>query len=77
MTQLTVREARTQRRQPMTQEVLAEKVGVDQAYVSLVERLLRNPSDEIKGRFARALGCPLSSLRFAGTSNPTDLQVAS
>lgn len=65
MTQLmTVREARYARRRPMTQDELAAKSGVDQTYISLVERLRRNPSQDIKRRLAKALGMPQSSLRF-------------
>lgn len=62
---LTVREAREQHDPPMTQEQLAERSGVDQTYISLIERLLRNPSDDIKARLATALGISPSSLRFA------------
>jgi DNA-binding XRE family transcriptional regulator len=48
MTQpLTLREAREQRRKPLTQVQLAERAEVDQTYVSLIERGLRTPSDEI------------------------------
>jgi len=49
----------------MTQEQLAAKSGVDQTYISLVERLKRNPSDDIKKRLARALGIAPSKLRFS------------
>ena len=62
---MTVREAREQHEPPMTQEQLADRSGVDQTYISLIERLLRNPSDDIKARLATALGISLSSLRFA------------
>lgn len=64
MTQLTVREAREQKRPPMTQEDLAAKSGVDQTYISLIERLLRNPSKDIKKRLAKALGVRPARLRF-------------
>jgi transcriptional regulator with XRE-family HTH domain len=65
MTQMTVREARESRKPPMTQERLADKSGVDQTYISLIERLLRNPSDDIKRRLAKALGIAPSRLRFS------------
>lgn len=65
MTQLTVREAREQRRKPLTQEELAARSGVDQTYISLIERCLRNPSDDIKRKLAKALGIAPSRLRFA------------
>jgi len=65
MTQLTVREARERRKPPMTQEQLADRSGVDQTYISLVERLLRNPSDDIKRKLAKALGIAPSRLKFS------------
>lgn len=67
MTQVlpTVREARERKKPPMTQEQLALKSGVDQTYISLVERLKRNPSDDIKKRLAKALGTAPSKLRFS------------
>lgn len=65
MTQpLTVREARTNRRAPLTQEQLAERSDVDQTYVSLIEAGKRVPSDDIKKRLAKALGVAPSRLRF-------------
>lgn len=65
MTQLTIREAREKKRPVMTQEDLAAKSGVDQTYISLIERLLRAPSKDIKRRLAKALGIAPSRLRFA------------
>jgi transcriptional regulator with XRE-family HTH domain len=65
MTQMTVREARERKRPPMTQEDLAERSGVDQTYISLIERLLRHPSNEIKKRLAKALGIRPVQLRFS------------
>jgi transcriptional regulator with XRE-family HTH domain len=65
MTQpLTLREARERRRKPLTQVQLAELANVDQTYISLIERGLRTPSDEIKQRLAEALGIAPSKLRF-------------
>jgi transcriptional regulator with XRE-family HTH domain len=66
----TVREARERKKPPMTQEQLALKSGVDQTYISLVERLLRNPSDDIKKRLAKALGTAPSKLRFLTAPEP-------
>jgi len=63
---MTVREARDRRKKPLTQEELADKSGVDQTYISLIERGLRNPSDDIKRKLAKALGLAPSRLRFSG-----------
>lgn len=49
----------------MTQDELAAKSGVDQTYISLVERLKRSPSDDIRARLAKALGIAPSRLRFS------------
>lgn len=65
MTQLTVREARERKRPPMTQDDLAKKSGVDQTYISLIERCLRCPSDDIKRKLAKALGIAPARLRFS------------
>ncbi len=65
MTTLTIREARERKKPPMTQEDLANKSGVDQTYISLIERLLRVPSDDIKKRLAKALGIAPVRLRFS------------
>ena len=63
MTQpLTLREARDAR--AMTQEQLAVRSGVDQTYISLIERSLRFPSQDIRQRLAEALGIAPSDLRF-------------
>lgn len=61
---MTLREARQQRKRPMTQEQLADKSAVDQTYISLIEAGKRNPSDDIKKRLAKALGIAPSRLRF-------------
>lgn len=63
--QMTVREAREAHRPPLTQEQLADRAGVDQTYISLIERGLRKPSDDIKDRLAKALGIAPSALRFS------------
>lgn len=66
MTQMfTVKEARERKRPPMTQVDLAGKCEVDQTYISLIERGLRIPSDDIKQRLAKALGIAPSKLRFS------------
>lgn len=65
MTALTVREARERMKPPMTQEQLADASNVDQTYISLIERLLRVPSKDIKKRLAKALGIAPSRLRFS------------
>lgn len=66
MTQpLTVREARDRRKPPMTQEELAERAGIDQTYVSLIEAGKRSPSDDIKRRLAKALKISPVRLRFS------------
>lgn len=65
---LTVKEARERKKPPMTQEELAAKSRVDQTYISLIERLLRVPSDDIKKRLAKALGVAPSRLQFRAPS---------
>lgn len=65
MTQATtVRTARESHKPPLTQEDLAAAVGVDQTYISLIERGLRTPSDDLKARLAQALGTTPSKLSF-------------
>lgn len=63
--QLTVRQARGRRKPPVTQEWLADEADVDQTYISLIERGLRIPSDDVRDRLAKALGIAPSRLRFA------------
>lgn len=62
---VTVKEARQNCEPPLTQVDLAEKVEVDQTYISLIERGLRVPSDDLKHRLAKALGVAPSDLRFS------------
>jgi len=57
----------------MTQEVLEERSGVDQTYISLIERGLRVPSDDIKRRLAKALRIAPSRLRFQEPQPETTL----
>lgn len=40
----------------LTQEVLADEVGLAVTYVGQIERGLRNPTLDVVERFARALG---------------------
>ena len=66
MTQMfTVKEARERKQPPMTQIDLAAKCHVDQTYISLMERGLRIPSDDVKERLAKALGIRPVQLRFS------------
>lgn len=51
-------------RKQLTQEELADVVSVDQAYISLLERGLRTPSDELKESLAKAVGLSPSRLTF-------------
>lgn len=65
MTQtFTVAEARKRLRPPMRQEDLADLVGIDQAYVSLIESGKRVPSDDLKKRLAKALKLRPVQLNF-------------
>lgn len=44
----------------LTQERLAEKAGLDQTYISGIERGVRNPGIKNIVRLARALGIPVA-----------------
>ncbi|MBK9137478.1 MAG: helix-turn-helix transcriptional regulator [Verrucomicrobia bacterium] len=46
----------------LTQEALAEKAGLDQTYISGIERGVRNPGIKNVVRLARALGIPTAKL---------------
>lgn len=72
--QLTLRQARRRRGSVLTQEQLADQSGVDQTYISLIERGLRNPSDDIKARLAKALRIAPSRLRFAAPTPGTSIR---
>lgn len=61
---VTVGEARKHRKPALTQEELADRVSVDQTYISLIEAGKRTPSDDLKKRLAKALGIAPSRLRF-------------
>ena len=45
-----------------TQERLAEHADLDRSYIAGIEAGLRNPSVQIVGKMAKALGVPLSTL---------------
>ena len=74
---MTLREARSQRRPPLTQEQLADRSEVDQTYISLIESGKRCPSDEIKARLAKALGIAPSRLRFETPTPDGSVRAAS
>jgi transcriptional regulator with XRE-family HTH domain len=61
----TLREERCRQKPLLTQVELAKRSGVDQTYISLLERGLRIPSKDIKRRLAKALGIAPSRLRFS------------
>ncbi len=46
----------------LSREALAEKAGLHQTYIGLIERGLRNPSLDAANSIAEALGAPLSEL---------------
>ena len=72
---LTLKEARERLRKPMTQVEVAEKAELHQTYVSLLERGLRVPSDEIRRRLADAVGIAPARLLFGqAVSADTDQQ---
>lgn len=43
----------------MSQARLAQAIGVDQSYISLIERNERPLTDELRQKIAAALGCKL------------------
>ncbi|WJY19252.1 helix-turn-helix transcriptional regulator [Alteriqipengyuania flavescens] len=50
----------------LTQEQLAHEAEIDLTYLGGIERGRRNPSVEVLGRIAAALGCHASSLLHDG-----------
>ena len=46
----------------LSREALAERAGLHQTYIGLIERGLRNPSLDAADAIAEALGAPLSEL---------------
>ena len=46
----------------MSKEGLAQRAGLHQTYVGLIERGLRNPSLDVANSIAVALGVPLSQM---------------
>jgi transcriptional regulator with XRE-family HTH domain len=69
-----LRLAKERNGKPMTQIALADALHVDRAYVSALERGLRNPTVVTLYRIAEALGVPFSKLFEVpeGGSAPTD-----
>ena len=57
-----LRLAKVSNGKPMTQIALADALHVDRAYVSALERGLRNPTVVTLYRIAEALGVPFSAL---------------
>lgn len=55
-----------------TQEEIADAVGIDQSYLSLLESGARVPSDHVRGKLAEALGVPVEVLRPALSETTTD-----
>ncbi len=48
--------------QDLTQEELGERAGIDQTYISGIERGIRNPGIKSVARVAKALGLTTSEL---------------
>lgn len=46
----------------LSKESLAQKSGLHQTYIGLLERKLRNPSLDVADSIANALGIPLSTM---------------
>jgi transcriptional regulator with XRE-family HTH domain len=53
---------RLRRSHELTQKSVAEKAGIDQSYLSLIESGKRAAPRELLGRIARAMGLKLSAL---------------
>lgn len=53
---------RRRKAQKLSRNALAQKAGVDQTYVGLLERGLRSPSLDTAERIAKALGLKLSGM---------------
>jgi transcriptional regulator with XRE-family HTH domain len=66
--------ARTKDGAPMTQIALADALDMDRAYISALERGLRNPTVVTLYRIAEALDVPFSKLFEVpeGSEGPTD-----
>lgn len=60
-----VRRVREARR--MTQQEVARAAGIEQSYLSLLERGLRDPSLPALGRVAQALRLPLFAVTYLAT----------
>jgi len=58
-----IRQLRTQRKPPLSQRALGEKVGVSDAYIAMIETGKRkNPSLALLKRIAKTLGVPVTEL---------------
>ena len=64
---------RERRSRGMTQQTLAEKVGVGVPHVSKVETGRENPSDELLSNIADTYGCDLDELMLTSKRMPTYL----
>jgi transcriptional regulator with XRE-family HTH domain len=66
--------ARTKDGAPMTQIALADALDMDRAYISALERGLRNPTVVTLFRISQVIGVPLSALFEVpeGSDGPTD-----
>jgi transcriptional regulator with XRE-family HTH domain len=66
--------ARTKDGAPMTQIALADALDMDRAYISALERGLRNPTVVTLFRISQVIGVPLSALFEVpeGGDGPTD-----
>jgi len=58
-----IRKARKARRPPLTQKEVGERVGVEQAYISMLERDLRIPGRALQRRLARVLKVSIAALQ--------------
>ncbi len=63
MKQYTMQELRIKNN--LTQEQIAQKVGISKDYVSLIERGKRSPSDKIKNKFAKIYNVPVVQIFLA------------
>jgi transcriptional regulator with XRE-family HTH domain len=68
--------ARTKDGAPMTQIALADALDMDRAYISALERGLRNPTVVTLFRISEVLGLPFSKLFEVaeGEQGPTEAQ---
>ena len=57
----------------LSQEALAQKIGVSMSYISLIEQGKRDPPMSTIGQVADALGVPVSLLTFLA-ADPSELK---